>query len=100
VVVDGDCCCDPMSWFECLIAANDMELGIGRSIGKISAPLSLFPQEKKEIHVATQFRAIRYLTDFHRHVRSGSFPPVSPAKFQPPGMPAGYLPLLLLAAIC
>jgi len=57
------------------------------SIGNINPLFSLFHQEKKEIHDAAQLWGIRNLTDFRRHAQNCSFLPVSPAKFQPPGMP-------------
>jgi hypothetical protein len=57
------------------------------SIGNINTLFSLFHQEKKEIREAVQTWGIHYLTDFRRHAQNCSFPPVNPAKFQPPGMP-------------
>jgi hypothetical protein len=55
------------------------------SIGNINTLFSLSHQEKKDINDAVQFWGIRNLTDFRRHAQYCSFPPVNPAKFQPPG---------------
>ena len=60
---------------------------IDTSIGRINTLFSLFHQEKKEIHDAVQPWGMRNLTDFRQHAQYCSFPPVRPAKFQPPGMP-------------
>jgi len=63
---------------------------MNRSIGRINTLFSLFHQEKKEIHDAVQPWGIRNLTDFRRHSKYCSFPPVNPSKFQPHSL-AEYL---------
>ena len=60
------------------------------SIGNINTLYSLFYQVKKEIREAVRHWSIRSLTDFRRHAQYCPFPPVNPAKFQPPGMPTTY----------
>jgi hypothetical protein len=62
---------------------------------RINTLFSLFHQEKKDINDADQLWGIRNLTDFRRHAQYCSFPPVIPAKFQPPGQ-ADYRSLVVL----
>jgi hypothetical protein len=58
-----------------------------KSTGSINILISPFRQVKKEINDAVKYWSMRNLIDFRLHAQYCSFPPVRPAKFQPPGMP-------------